>query len=275
MEYVDDPHPMSLGEPEYLMHGRIGRVEAVTADGGSLPVHLGIAPVGRDSEYVLVAVRDMSKWVRAEDELHDARHRQSLAEDHERIGRELHDTVIQELFAAGMTLQVLEQSLGDEMVGRVVEVVDSLDATISRIRTVIFDLRKPAEVSRGLRRRLTDMVAGLTDALGFEPHCRLEGPLDTQLSDTMVEQVLAVVREALANVAKHAGASRADLLVHLADRLLVEISDDGQGIPEEVDRHSGMANLAHRAEEMGGHLKVDSVPGGGTTVRWSVPVGGP
>ena len=251
---------------------RISRVNAVRADGSEFPVHLGTAPVGRDSDLILVAVRDMSMWVGAERELHDARHRQALAEDHERIGRELHDTVIQELFAAGMTLQVLEQGLGDESAGRVAEVVEALDTTISRIRTVIFDLRRTAEFSRGLRQRLTDMVVGLTDALGFEPECILEGPLDSRLSDTMVEQALAVAREALANVAKHAGASQARLLVRLDDHLLVELADDGRGISDDADRHSGMANLAHRAEELGGSLTVVTSADTGTTVRWTVPV---
>ena len=273
MGYEAAPPSLALSDPEDSMSGRVGRVSAVTSAGNLFPVHLGIAPVGTGSDLMLVAVRDMTKWVATEDELQDARHRQVLAEDHERIGRDLHDTVIQELFAAGMTLQALEQGLEGETAGRVTEVVDALDATIGRIRAVIFDLRKPVQVSRGLRRRLTEMVSGLTDALGFEPLCRLEGPLDTRLSDTMIEQVLAVVREALANVAKHAGATGVELLVRLDDDLLVEVVDDGEGIPAKVDRHSGMANLAHRAEEQGGTCEVTSAPGQGTRVSWRVPVG--
>ncbi len=273
-ESADDAGTDSMGERETRdrMFGQAGRVQAVTADGTELTVHLGTTAVGADSEFVLICVQDMTNWVWAERELEDARHRRTLAEDHERIGRELHDTVIQELFAAGMTLQVLEQGLAPETAGRVAEVVDALDATISRIRSVIFGLRKPVEVSRGLRRRLTDMVAGLTDALGFEPHCRLEGPLDTQLPDATVDQVLAVAREALTNVAKHADASGAELLVHLGDDLLVEVVDDGTGMAEGVGRRSGHANLAQRAERMGGHFEVSSGHGEGTTIRWRVPV---
>lgn len=262
-----------LNPTSRVMSDRPGLM-AARADGDIIPVDVGLFPLGGTGHRTFVVVHDLSVHLAAERELQEAYRRVEVAEDRERIGRELHDTVIQELFASGMKLQVMESGLGGEMVDQLAGVVDSLDATIGHIREVIFDLQRPAGALGGMRLALTDVVSDATAALGFEPRCSLVGPLDTRFPTALANPVLAVVREALTNVAKHADASSVELLVRFDGDLLVEVVDDGCGILADTDRRSGLANLARRAEEWGGDFEVVSTADEGTKVRWRVPVAG-
>lgn len=200
-----------------------------------------------------------------------------LIEDRERIARELHDTVIQRLFATGLSLQAAVRFMTrPEAIERIQRAVDDLDDTVRDIRSVIFELQQPVVMAGGLRRRLLDVGAELVDALGFEATFRFEGALDTLVGDDVADHVVAVVREGLANVARHADASVAQVSVVLADReLRVVVTDDGVGPGADRPGGRGLANLRERAVSLGGsaELVAGSESSGGSALRWVVPLG--
>ena len=199
--------------------------------------------------------------------------RAALLDERERIAADLHDHVIQRLFASGLSLQALAATLGPgRATERVLATVADLDATISQIRTAIFALQQaPQAPARGLRARVLDVVTEVTPALGFEPAVRFSGLLDT-LSTALTDDLLAVLREALTNTARHAHATAVDVeLTATRDRVTLGVRDNGTGIAD-TTRRSGLANLRHRAELHGGDLTVDSSPDG-TRLIWNVPVG--
>ena len=199
--------------------------------------------------------------------------RAALLDERERIAADLHDHVIQRLFASGLSLQALAATLRPGgATDRVLATVADLDATISQIRTAIFALQQPPQATpRGLRARLLDVVTDVTPALGFEPALRFSGLIDT-LPATLTDDLLAVLREALTNAARHAHATSVEVeLTATTDRLTLDVRDDGSGIGD-ATRRSGLANLRHRAERHGGALTVDSGPAG-TRLVWIVPFG--
>jgi signal transduction histidine kinase len=199
--------------------------------------------------------------------------RLALFEERDRIARDLHDLVIQRLFATGMSLQGTTARIGDpEVVDRVEKAVDALDETIRDIRSAIFSLqsRGEAEPAR-LRTRILGVVEEMTEPLGFAPALRLAGPLDSQVPAGLAGQLLAALREALANVAKHAQASRADVAVEAGADLVLSVRDNGIGLAG-ATRRSGLANLTERAGECGGAMRVATAAGGGTELLWRVPL---
>ncbi|MEO9237846.1 MAG: GAF domain-containing protein, partial [Jatrophihabitantaceae bacterium] len=208
-------------------------------------------------------------------ELHRARlDREALKvmEDHDRIAADLHDHVIQELFATGMGLEGMMHGLTGAQQARVAGYVDGLDATIRRIRTTIFQLSHDQRSLTSLQQRLLDVVDQETPALGFSAHIDFSGPLDLAVPDELAEDVVAVVREGLSNVARHAEASAAQLQVSILGRILtVLVIDNGLGI-HGTRRSSGLANLGRRAEARGGELTVGLGPAGGG-LRLSRPDG--
>jgi len=199
-----------------------------------------------------------------------------LFEDRDRIARDLHDLVIQRLFATGMSLQSATARMDDpEVAGRVEKAVDALDETIREIRSAIFSLqsRGDAEPVR-LRTRILGVVEEMTGPLGFAPALRLAGPLDTRVPGGLADHMLAALREALANAAKHARASRVNVAVEAGRDLVLTVRDDGVGLGD-VTRRSGLANLAERAAESGGTMRLSAAPGGGTELEWRVPLPAP
>lgn len=200
----------------------------------------------------------------------------ALAEDRERIARDLHDTVIQRLFAAGLSLQGT-QSLIDrpEAAARIEEVIEELDLTVKYIRTAIFGLESAsAVVSGGARAQVLSIVREAAGPLGFEARVLLDGPIDTVIPATVVAELIATLREALANIARHARSTRVDVEVRCDDeQILLRVADDGIGIPvlRAVDGH-GLRNMAARAEGLGGSFEVRSGEHGGTVIEWRVPV---
>ncbi|KOU33456.1 GAF domain-containing protein [Streptomyces sp. WM6378] len=200
----------------------------------------------------------------------------SLLEDHDRIARDLHDLAIQRLFATGMTLQsaqrFVEHPLASERLARA---IDDLDATIKIIRSTIFGLREhdaPGEETK-LRLRAARAVAAAAAVLGFAPALRTEGLIDTDVPRTVADDAVAVIGEALTNVARHARATRAEVSIVLAEGVLtVVVGDNGVGIPE-ASRRGGLRNLAERAAGLGGELSLSPYSeGGGTRLEWRVPV---
>jgi signal transduction histidine kinase len=199
--------------------------------------------------------------------------RASMLDERERIAADLHDHVIQRLFAAGLALQSTAGTLGPgKATDRILATVDDLDATIRQIRTSIFQLQQmPQANGDSVRARLLDVETDLAPVLGFGPSVRLSGVLDA-LPDDVADDVVAVVREALSNVARHAGADSAEIdVAATADRLTVEVRDDGVGIGP-TNRRSGLDNLRQRAERRGGTLEIHTREPTGTWLRWSVPL---
>ncbi|MDH6612419.1 signal transduction histidine kinase [Streptomyces sp. SAI-208] len=199
----------------------------------------------------------------------------AVLKDRDRIARDLHDLAIQRLFATGMTLQsagrLIEHAEASE---RVVRAVDDLDETIKIIRSTIFGLRsREGGAGSGLRARAVRVVGEAATVLGFAPSIRMEGLVDTDVPREIADDVIAVLSEALTNVARHARAGRADVVLETDGReVRLAVSDDGVGIPAE-GRRSGLRNLADRAEGYGGDLTIDCPATGGTTLVWRVPVG--
>jgi signal transduction histidine kinase len=198
----------------------------------------------------------------------------ALLGDRDRIARDLHDLVIQRLFATGVALEgALRGMEPPAKVERVRQAVDDLDTTIKEIRTTIFALQQPApHAGEGVREAVLHAAAAARSALGFEPDVVFQGPVDTLVPPAIGEQMLAVLREALSNVARHAAATDASVRIS-ADPAAVElvVVDNGKGLPV-GGRRSGLANLSRRAADLGGEFVAEAEATGGTRVRWRVPL---
>ncbi len=211
-------------------------------------------------------------------ELADSRslHQQALLLlDRERIARDLHDHVIQELFSIGLRLDGAVSQVHDAPVAqRIQGCVEDLDRAIRRIRSSIFTLRSRfVGPERGLRERILDVRGGLEEVLGFSPAVSFSGPVDIGVDTGLASEVEACVREALTNVARHAEAGWAAVDLTMADnRLTVRVTDNGRGMPAEASRSSGITNLRNRAREQGGDLEIRSREGGGTVLEWTALV---
>ena len=199
----------------------------------------------------------------------------AILSDRDRIARDLHDLVIQRLFATGMSLQgAIRRIQPPEIGARVQRAVDDLDETIKEIRTSIFALQSPAPHSgEGVRAAVLAAVkAAASGPLGFEPQVDFAGPVDTLVPANVAEQLVAVVREALSNIARHAQASAATVSVTAdSGRVELVVRDNGVGIADGVAT-SGLANLQRRAGDLGGEFTATRHDGGGTAVRWQAPL---
>jgi signal transduction histidine kinase len=207
-------------------------------------------------------------------EARDERERLLVFEERDRIARDLHDLVIQRLFAAGMMLQgtARGEQLTQHAADRVSRVVDELDATVREIRQTIFALNQPldGEVTAGLRARILREVSVAQPVLGFQPHLRIEGAVDSLVPDSVGGHLIAALREALSNVARHADATSVDVWTRIrGDEVVLEVIDDGQGVPE-GGRRSGLRNLAIRAAGLGGWCSTEPAnpDGTGTRLTW-------
>ena len=199
--------------------------------------------------------------------------RLALLEDRDRIARDLHDVVIQRLFATGMSLQGATALMPDsEAAHRVEQAVDALDETIRDIRSAIFALQSRGGTGLpGVRGRILGVVEEMTDSLGFAPGLRMGGQLDREVPEDTAQQMLTALREALANTAKHARATRVDVTVETGADLVLTVRDNGVGLSG-TGRRSGLANLAERAAELGGTLRTVTGESGGTELEWRVPL---
>jgi signal transduction histidine kinase len=194
-------------------------------------------------------------------------------EDRDRIARDLHDHVIQRVFAAGLALQAVLPRVDDAQArSRVGFVVRQLDDTVRDIRTTIFDLKTTADADAGgsVRRRLLDIVNETADGI-LEPTVRMSGAIDTLVTGELAADVEAVVREGVSNAARHSGGGHVTVTLDVADEVVVEIVDDGRGIDPQAAR-SGLRNLEQRAGGHGGQSAVEVVRDGGTRLRWSAPL---
>jgi signal transduction histidine kinase len=190
--------------------------------------------------------------------------------DRDRIARDLHDHVIQRLFAVGLALQgTIPRARSPEVQQRLSEYVDDLQAVIQEIRTTIFDLHEQASGVTRLRRRLDEAVAQFSDGK-LHVATQFVGPLSV-VDATLADHAEAVVREAVSNAVRHADASNLSVTVKVEDNLCIEVVDNGRGIPENITG-SGLTNLLQRAQQVGGTFTIDRPPAGGTLVRWAAPL---
>ena len=197
-----------------------------------------------------------------------------ILEDRSRIARDLHDHVIQRLFAAGLSLQAIASGLGPGPTAtKILTQISDIDDTIAQIRQTIFALRTDgAPGSGGLRARLREVVDKVAGQFVSPPKIRFLGPVDLMSDRSATDDVVAVVTESLANVLRHAGADSVSISVSAAaGQLSVDVVDDGVGIVG--DPHfSGLSNLRNRAEARNGEFSVDAVSPHGTHLAWSIPV---
>lgn len=202
----------------------------------------------------------------------------AILEDRDRIARDLHDLAIQRLFATGITLQSATRFVTHEKAReRLLRAVDDLDETTRIIRSTIFGLRRHEGEGRrhGLRVRVAEELEKAVQALGFTPALRTQGLVDSGVPALVHDQVMAVLSEALTNVARHAHARSADVFLQVGEgHVTLTVQDDGVGTPV-GGRRSGLQNLAERAARLGGELRVESPETGGTRLVWRVPLAAP
>jgi two-component system, NarL family, sensor histidine kinase DevS len=196
--------------------------------------------------------------------------RELLIQERERIAMDLHDHVIQRLFGAGMRLQGRLARTDPESGERIREVVDELDAAIVDLRSTIYSLRHH-DGSVGLRAEVLEIAAKASVQLDHEPRVTFHGAVDVLVLDEVAEDIVAVVREALSNVARHAGASSTQIDLIADAEVICQVTDDGVGMGS-ATRSSGLANLKRRAEARGGAFSVTSPLSGGTFLEWRVPL---
>jgi signal transduction histidine kinase len=200
-------------------------------------------------------------------------HRLSLLEDQERIARDLHDRVIQRLFATGLSLQGATRLIREDEARRRVEAaVEELDNTVRHIRTVIFEVESHFGAD-STRSRILELTRETARSLGFQPRVTFDGPVDVEVPNRIAEDLLSTLREALSNVARHAHATSVSVAVSVGDEIVLRVIDDGIGPPSDTSREGkGLGNMRTRAERHGGSMEIR--PGGhvvGTTIEWRVP----
>ncbi|MGV9327446.1 GAF domain-containing protein [Streptosporangium sandarakinum] len=251
--------------------GRAGAVRGVLKLGkrtGRLPFSTGELHTLRSFAGQAALVLELAEARRDAERL-------GLLEDRDRIAKDLHDVVIQRLFAVAMTLMSIVRFVEHpEAASRLRHGIDELDETIRQIRSTIFALQAPRDTAPGLRAQVVELVEGARGHLGFMPGLRMEGRLDNGVPAPVAEQLTAVLREALSNIVRHARASKADVLVEATgDELLLRVRDDGVGLPG-GGRRSGLRNMEDRARQLGGSFEAGAAPDGGTLLTWRVPLGG-
>lgn len=275
----DDLHDQMVDMYERVSRGeRIGVVDTwrINVDGVRLPVAVSVSGMwDRHGELVgfCEVLRDITEPLRVQAELAAAQADRQILADRERIARDMHDVVIQRIFATGLSVQGVAATVEPlDVRERLMRAVSDLDDTVRDIRTSIFTLRRP-EDDGSLRGRLSDLASSVTAALGFRPAVRFDGRIELGISAQLAEDVLATAREGLANVAKHAQATAAHVEVRTDGQMLeVEVVDNGRGLGDST-RRSGLANLAARAARVGGAFRVESRSGDGTRLLWRVPLG--
>lgn len=206
-------------------------------------------------------------------QINRAREQLAVLGDRDRIARDLHDVVIQRIFAAGLSLQSIRHFTDDaRALERIATVTEELDGTIREVRRTIHALSGFSPATETLNSRILCAVKEKTEWLAFSPHVHLSGPLGEDIGALLSENLLAVISEGLSNAARHSGATSIDVSVEVGQgRVKLRITDNGHGFSEPIKR-SGLDNLKHRAKSCGGRMSVSSVPGEGTRLVWSAPI---
>ena len=269
----------------------MGRGISLTArrhDGTEVAVEISLSPVHSPAGPLTVAsVRDITDRLEQSDRLRAAAELLALSSERERIARDLHDTVLQRLFGLGLELQAMGMRAEESVSQRIEIAVDEIDRIIREIRTTVFTLGSAGRAG-SFGAELGNVIAQATRVLGFTPRLRIDGPVESLVTPEIRIELVASLREALGNVARHAkasetvvelvcglgGSSEAPDAAGLDDLLQLTVRDNGVGVPEgfEASAGNGLRNLAARAELLGGECSVARVPTGGTVMRWVVPL---
>ena len=262
---------LKLGPAILVPLGTSGTVRGVLTAGR----HPGAMPLAPAAADMLVTFASQAGIALELAEHRRQAERVAVFEDRDRIARDLHDLVIQRLYATGMSLQgTVSLIASPEVAGRVSVAVDALDETIREIRSSIFALQtRPEAKPPALRARILQVADEATGILGFPPTLQLDARLDDAVPDDVSEHLLGVLREALSNAARHSGASKVEVQVRAAAELSLTVRDNGSGM-KDTGRRSGLANLDERAISLGGSFRVGPASGGGTELQWRVPLAG-
>jgi signal transduction histidine kinase len=228
-----------------------------------------------EDEELVIALATAAGVAIENSRLSEERERLEVVRERERIGRDLHDSVIQRLFATGMNLQGAAARISDDDVARRLQrAVDEIDETIREIRTTIFALAaSPGTDSHGLRSEVLELVESAAARGAWRPRVLFDGPIETAVSEQLARELLACTREALSNAVRHSGATRVEVRVSVLQGVLhLSVNDDGIGIAADQGRRSGLRNMERRAEALGGTFEVRSEPGAGSQLDWQVPI---
>jgi signal transduction histidine kinase len=207
--------------------------------------------------------------------LHQQVQEVAVFEERDRLARDLHDTVIQRLFAVGLSLQSMSGPVGQAgLADQLEKAISELDDTIRQIRSSIFELASSGPVG-GIRHGILSLVRDLTPIVGFEIHVSFGGPVDSAVPGEIAEHLLATVREAVTNVGRHARATELSVSVSARDGVCrLSVVDNGRGIGDAARSEGGLGlvNMRRRAEKLHGELVIESSETGGTTLTWQVPL---
>ena len=255
-----------LGVPIYV-HGEVfGNLYLTDKEGGA-----GFTDVDEELTMALAAAAAVAI---DNARLHERSQELTLVEDRERIARDLHDTVIQRLFATGLQLQAVVRRCEPDMAARLQQAVDDIDDTVRQVRSTIFELDTRRMPGRSVRREVLDLCSEASRPLGFDPQVTFDGPVDAVITDDVAEHLLATLREALSNVAKHAQARHVEVRLHADGRIRLTVRDDGKGgVAGPTATGHGVRNMTDRATRLGGSLEIAEAEGGGTVLTWTVPTG--
>lgn len=266
--YVQHPKARAMGSGLELLGRRV--------DGTEVPVEVSLAPVTVDGEhYVVAAIRDLTERHATQASLSATQKRLALVAERERIGRDLHDSVIQRLYGAGLALQAALDTDPDRLKAVAARTVGEIDDTIAEIRGVINDLQREEIATGRLVDRIRSIVEDQAEALGIGVRLRVVGYNDVQPPPSVVDAVIAVVRECVANAHRHGAATHIDVDMEsgVDGRLRVSVRDDGVGFdPHATSSGHGLKNLRSRAVELGGSFTVISDGSWGTETVWEVPM---
>ena len=248
-------------------------------DGVALPVEISLSPLRHGDDFVICTVRDITDRLESQAHLAAANEQLALVEERERIGRDLHDVVLQHLYGMGLSVQATAATADGQTKQRLEAIIDDIDRIIAEVRTIVFTLGTATH--RGaLGQELADVVAQASRVLGFTPALRMDGPVESVLSPEIRTEMVASMREALGNVARHAHATHAAVLVELVgDEVRMTVTDNGVGPPTDADAMRGghgLANLRSRATAHGGNCTLepqrdDDGNVAGAVLCWSAP----
>ena len=271
-------HPDSYGFPPHHppMQSFLGvtvRVRSVVYGNLYLTDKLGADEFNEQAQALAEALAIAAGIAVENTRLHERVRVLSVLDDRDRIARDLHDRVIQRVFAVGMSLQAaVRLSDRDQIVERVNKAVDDLDTTVTEIRTAIFELGNKT-ITGGLRHSVLELTEEMASSLGVRPEVTFKGPVDNAISQRIADILLAVLREALTNAGKHAKATNYVVTISVAEDVCLEVQDNGIGIEvsQAFGAGLGLLNLRSRAERLGGSFEILTGEDG-TRLLWRVPV---
>ena len=269
-------HPDSVGFPphhppmETFLGGPVGTTEGTFGN-----LYLAEKPGGftEEDEMVVAALAAVAGAAVETARLRSRLARLAVIEDRERIGRDLHDSIIQDLFATGLELQGLAATTDDERISKALHgAVDRIDATIDQLRRIVADLGRRGQRSR-FEEELREHTSQLAKAYEVAVFVSVDPP-DLELEPDLAEEVMPIVGEAVSNALRHSGTGVVDVRAEmLSDRLVLSVVDEGKGFdPQSVKRGMGLDNLEERVRRLGGELSLRSVIGAGTVVEVVLPL---